>query len=69
MTDPKRKRFLLHLPEDLYAEIEKIAQEEMRSVTAQIVVLLRDAVARRKAMRGKDRKSEEQIRTPEPVPA
>jgi hypothetical protein len=37
-------RFLLRLPESLHAELVKIAEEEQRSLNAQIVYLLTKAV-------------------------
>jgi hypothetical protein len=43
-----RKAFLLRLPPDLWAELEKWAADELRSVNAQIEYLLRDAAQRRK---------------------
>ena len=39
-----RKAFLLRLPPELWAELEKWAADELRSVNAQIEYLLRDAV-------------------------
>ena len=43
-----RKSFLLRLPPDLYAEIEKWAADELRSVNAQIEYVLRQEVRKRK---------------------
>jgi hypothetical protein len=43
-----RKAFLLRLPPDLWAELEKWAADELRSVNAQIEYLLREAVQKRK---------------------
>jgi hypothetical protein len=43
-----RKAFLLRLPPELWAELEKWAADELRSVNAQIEYLLRDAVQKRK---------------------
>jgi hypothetical protein len=43
-----RKAFLLRLPPDLWAELERWAADELRSVNAQIEYLLRDAVHKRK---------------------
>jgi hypothetical protein len=43
-----RKAFLLRLPPDLWAELEKWAADELRSVNAQIEYLLRQAVQKRK---------------------
>jgi hypothetical protein len=43
-----RKAFLLRLPPDLWAELERWAADELRSVNAQIEYLLREAVHKRK---------------------
>jgi hypothetical protein len=43
-----RKAFLLRLPPDLWAELEKWAADELRSVNAQIEYLLREGVQKRK---------------------
>jgi hypothetical protein len=42
-----RKPFLLRINPDLYRELECWAQQEFRSVNAQIEYLLKDAVRRR----------------------
>ena len=47
-----RKQFLLRLDPDLWADLEKWAADELRSVNAQIEYLLRDAVRRRGRQRG-----------------
>jgi hypothetical protein len=39
-------RFLLRLPESLHEELTKLAQEEQRSLNAQIIYLLAKAVRR-----------------------
>ncbi len=41
----------LRLPEELYEEIKKIADQDLRSINAQMVALLREAVERRQAQR------------------
>ncbi len=43
----ERKAFLLRVDPALWAEIERLAQRELRSVNAQIEFLLRDALAQR----------------------
>jgi hypothetical protein len=43
-----RKAFLLRLPPDLWAELERWAADDLRSVNAQIEYLLREAVQKRK---------------------
>ena len=42
-----KKAFLLRLDPAVWAELERLAQAELRSVNAQIEFLLRDALARR----------------------
>ena len=43
-----RKSFLLRIPPELYAELRRWADHELRSVNGQIEYLLREAVRRRK---------------------
>jgi len=42
-----RKSFLLRIDPALFAELERLAQTDLRSVNAQVEFLLRDAMARR----------------------
>lgn len=42
-----RKPFLLRLSPELWASLQRLADSELRSVNAQIEVLLRDSLARR----------------------
>ena len=49
----ERKAFLLRLDPTIWAEIQRLAQAELRSVNAQIEYLLREALVRR---RGSSRK-------------
>lgn len=42
-----KKPFLLRVDPTVWAEVERLAQSELRSVNAQIEFLLRDALARR----------------------
>ena len=44
----QRKAFLLRIDPALWAEVERLAQDELRSVNAQIEYLLRDALTRRR---------------------
>ncbi len=44
----KRKQFLLRTDPALWAELEKWAADDLRSVNAQIEYLLREAVRRRR---------------------
>jgi hypothetical protein len=43
----EKKAFLLRIDPGVLAELERLAQAELRSVNAQIEFLLRDALARR----------------------
>ena len=42
-----RKSFLLRIDPDLWADIERLAQSELRSVNGQIEYLLREALEKR----------------------
>lgn len=42
-----RKAFLLRIDPDLWAELERLAQAELRSVNGQVEYLLREAIAKR----------------------
>ena len=44
-----RKPFLLRIDPELWAELERWAMDELRSVNGQIEYLLKQAVAKRKA--------------------
>jgi hypothetical protein len=43
----QRKAYLLRIDPDLWDEIERLAQAELRSVNGQIEYLLREALAKR----------------------
>jgi len=43
----ERKAFLLRVDPELWSEIERLSQSELRSVNGQIEYLLREALARR----------------------
>ena len=47
MASPDKKAFLLRIDPALWAELERLAQSELRSVNGQIEYLLRDALERR----------------------
>jgi hypothetical protein len=47
MASQDKKSFLLRIDPALWAEIERLAAAELRSVNAQVEYLLRDAVASR----------------------
>lgn len=42
-----KKSFLLRMDPALFAELERLAQADLRSVNAEVEFLLRDALARR----------------------
>jgi hypothetical protein len=46
-----RKQYLLRVDPELWAEVEKWAADELRSVNAQVEYILRDAVRRRRGGR------------------
>lgn len=43
-----KRSFLLRLPDDLYAELKRWSEDELRSINGQIEYLLRDALRRRR---------------------
>jgi len=47
MASPDKKSFALRLDPALWAQIERLAAQELRSANAQIEYLLRDALVRR----------------------
>jgi hypothetical protein len=54
MASPDKKAFLLRVDPALWAEIERLAAAELRSVNAQVEYLLRDALRLRSRSRGVD---------------
>ena len=49
MASPDKKAFLLRIDPQLWADIERLAAAELRSVNAQVEYLLRDALRGRGA--------------------
>lgn len=47
MASPDKKAFALRIRPEVLAAVEKLAAAELRSVNAEIEVLLREALARR----------------------
>ncbi len=47
MASPDRKSFLIRVDPAVWAEIERLAASELRSVNAQVEYLLREALERR----------------------
>jgi len=48
VASPGKKAFLLRVDPELWAELERLAAAELRSVNGQIEYLLREAVSKRK---------------------
>jgi hypothetical protein len=47
VASPDKKAFLLRIDPELWAELERLAQAELRSVNSQAEYLLREALAKR----------------------
>jgi len=47
LASPDKKAFLLRLPPEVWAQLERLAASELRSVNGQIEYLLRESLARR----------------------
>jgi hypothetical protein len=47
MASPDKKSFALRIDPALWAEVERLAAQELRSANAQAEMLLREALARR----------------------
>ena len=47
MASPGKKAYLLRIDPELWAEIERLAAQELRSANAQVEYLLREALTRR----------------------
>ena len=47
MASPGKKPFLLRIDPAVWAELERLAARDLRSVNAQVEYLLREALARR----------------------
>lgn len=57
MASPGKRAFLMRVRPEVLEAVERLAATELRSVNAQLEVLLREALARRGQL--KDRKVEE----------
>ncbi len=57
MASPGKRAFLMRVKPEVLEAVERLAAAELRSVNAQLEVLLREALARRGQL--KDRKGEE----------
>jgi hypothetical protein len=47
MASPDKKSFVLRIDPELWAEVERLAAQELRSANAQAEYLLREALTRR----------------------
>ncbi len=54
MASPGKRAFLLRVKPEVLDAVERLAAAELRSVNAQLEVLLREALARRGVSRTKD---------------
>ncbi len=54
MASPGKRSYLLRVKPEVLDAVERLAAAELRSVNAQLEVLLREALARRGASRTKD---------------
>jgi hypothetical protein len=54
VASPGKKSFLLRIDPELWAEIERLASQELRSANAQVEYLLREALQRRGRRPGGD---------------
>jgi hypothetical protein len=59
-----RKSFLLRIDADLWAQLERWAQEDLRSVNGQIEYLLRQAVLKRVGQGGTSESSDTSSKSP-----
>ena len=55
MASPGKKAFLLRMDPKLWKELERWAQDELRSVNGQVEFILKRAVAQRKRERAEGR--------------
>jgi hypothetical protein len=59
----ERKAFLLRIDPALWAELERWADDELRSVNGQIEMILRQALQKRKSARHQDDEDEQKDET------
>jgi len=57
MASPEKKSFLLRIDPAVWAEVERLAAAELRSVNAQVEYLLREALRQRGIGRGNEKAS------------
>jgi len=54
VASPGKRNFLLRVKPEVLDAVERLAAAELRSVNAQLEMLLREALARRGGIKGKD---------------
>ena len=54
MASPGKRAFLLRVKPEVLDTVERLAAAELRSVNAQLEMLLREALARRGGVKAKD---------------
>ena len=64
MASPDKKHYVLRVDPALWAEIERLAAQELRSANAQVEYLLREALAQR-GVKPKLTKPAAQTKTPQ----
>lgn len=62
MASEDRKAFLLRIDPELWAELERWAADDLRSVNGQVEFLLRQAVQKRKKVQAAEDESDERKR-------
>jgi hypothetical protein len=62
MASEDRKAFLLRIDPELWAELERWAADDLRSVNGQVEFLLRQAVQKRKRMQATEDETDEKKR-------
>lgn len=63
----EKKSFLLRINEELWNELNRWAQDELRSVNGQMEYILREAVARRKRQQPPKPKEPEETAPPKEI--
>jgi hypothetical protein len=65
MASPGKKSFLLRVDPALWAEIERLAAQELRSANAQVEYLLRESLTRRGRARPREGNAEREPGKPQ----
>jgi hypothetical protein len=61
VASPGKKAFLMRVEPELWAELERLAATELRSVNGQIEYLLREAVNRRKGKKAAPKVTQQRV--------